>query len=105
MRTQGVAGLYAGLPAFFVRCVALVAAQMTTYDWAKAHLVESPSFKLANGPVVHFAASAVAAGAACVSMQVTFSVHDQQASTALRSLFVYLFSRESSERARVSKRL
>lgn len=55
-------GLYAGLPAFFVRCVALVGAQMTTYDWAKANLLEKGLF--ANGVGCHVASSAVAAGAA-----------------------------------------
>jgi solute carrier family 25 protein 34/35 len=67
LKKQGVAGLYSGLPAFFVRCVALVGAQMTTYDWAKQVILDSK--KVDNGPVCHVIASAVAAGAACVCMQ------------------------------------
>lgn len=67
LREQGVAGLYAGLPAFFLRCTALVAAQMTTYDWAKQNLLDRTS--LSNGPTCHVVSSAIAAGAACVCMQ------------------------------------
>jgi solute carrier family 25 protein 34/35 len=68
-RAQGVSGLYAGLPVFTWRCIALVGAQMTSYDWAKHKIIESKY--IGNGPACHMMSSAVSAGAACVCMQVT----------------------------------
>ena len=41
VREEGVTGLYKGLPAFFLRCMAMVAFQMTTYDATKSMLIES----------------------------------------------------------------
>lgn len=59
-------GLYAGLDVFFFRCVALVGAQFTTYDWAKHHIQNQKL--LENGTSLHIVASAIGAAAACVCM-------------------------------------
>ena len=67
VRNQGASGLYAGLPAFILRCMALVGAQMTTYDIVKAKILGTKTME--NGPLLHSCASAVAAGVACLSMQ------------------------------------
>jgi len=67
VRESGPAGLYAGLPAFLCRCVALVAAQMTTYDWAKQNIRDQKL--LVDNTALHVVSSAIAAGAACVCMQ------------------------------------
>lgn len=67
VKVQGVRGLYAGLNVFFIRCVALVGAQMTTYDFAKHHLIKNKLVE--NGVACHIVSSAIAAGAACICMQ------------------------------------
>ena len=67
LKLQGVSGLYAGLPVFMVRCIALVGAQMTTYDWAKHQLLDKKI--VTNGVVCHIMSSTVSAGAACACMQ------------------------------------
>lgn len=69
VREEGVAGFWRGIPVFLVRCVALVGAQMTTYDAVKHCLLTNDSFRCQDGPLVHCEASAVAAGAGCVCMQ------------------------------------
>lgn len=69
LRDEGVTGFWRGIPVFLLRCVALVGAQMTTYDAAKHWLLHQAPVEMSDGPLVHCEASAIAAGAGCLCMQ------------------------------------
>ena len=66
LATEGIGGLYRGVDAFTLRCLALVGAQMPSYDAAKHLLHERLGI---SGTSLHLASSFIAAGAACFCMQ------------------------------------
>mmetsp|Transcript_15891 Transcript_15891/g.28508 ORF Transcript_15891/g.28508 Transcript_15891/m.28508 type:complete len:297 (-) Transcript_15891:543-1433(-) len=66
-RNEGIKGFFRGVDAFVPRCIALVAFQMTSYDFAKTRLISKQM--LQDGPICHMISSAFAAGCACLAMQ------------------------------------
>ncbi len=66
LATEGIRGLYRGVDAFTLRCLALVGAQMPSYDAAKHVLGTRVGL---DGTYLHLASSFLAAGAACLCMQ------------------------------------